>query len=99
MRKWLKKWLFREELEKQERDMYAVVGSRSGIGLDLESTAVQPHVRIGRLNVMNGQLLEVSAFKRNPNGPDWTTDYYIIDPEQKLADQIATVMVMKGLEK
>lgn len=99
MRKWLKKWLFREELEKQERDMYAVVGSRSGIGLDLDSTAVQPHVRLGRLNVMNGQLLEVSTFKRNPNGPDWTTDYYIIDPEQKLADQIATVMVMKGLEK
>lgn len=99
MRKWLKKWLFREELEKQERDMYAVVGSRSGIGLDLESTAVQPHVRLGRLNVMNGQLLEVSTFKRNPNGPDWMTDYYIIDPEQKLADQIATVMVMKGLEK
>lgn len=99
MRQWIKKWLFREELEKQERDAYAVVGSRAGIGLDLESTAVQPHVRLGRLNVMNGQLLEVSTFKRNPNGPDWTTDYYIIDPEQKLADQIATVMVMKGLEK
>ena len=27
------------------------------------------------------------------------TDYYIIDPEQTLAEQIAVVMVMKGLEK
>lgn len=99
MRQWIKKWLFREELEKQERDAYAVVGSRSGIYVENETQAVQPHVRMGRLNVMNGQLLEVSTFKRNPNGPDWTTDYYIVDPEQKLADQIATVMVMKGLEK
>jgi len=99
MRKWIKKWLFREELEKQEREMYAVLGTRTGINLDLESTAVQPHVRMGALTVMNGKLLEVSTYKRNPNGPDWTTDYYIIDPEQKLAEQIAVVMVMKGLEK
>ena len=99
MRKWLKKWLFREELERQEREVHAVIGTRSGIYVEHETQAVQPHVRLGRLNVMNGQLLEVSTFKRNPNGPDWSTDYYIIDPEQKLADQIATVMVMKGLEK
>lgn len=99
MRKWIKKWLFREELERQEREVHAVIGTRSGIYVEHETQAVQPHVRMGRLNVMNGQLLEVSTFKRNPNGPDWTTDYYIIDPEQKLADQIATVMVMKGLEK
>ena len=99
MRQWIKRWLFKEELAKQERTMHALVGSHAGINIELESTAVQPHVRIGRLNVMNGQLLEVSTFKRNPNGPDWSTDYYIIDPEQKLADQIATVMVMKGLEK
>lgn len=99
MRKWIKKWLFREELEKQERDMYAVVGSRSGIGLDLDSTAVQPHVRMGRLNVMNGQLLEVSTFKRNPNGPDWSTDYYILQEGVPLAEQIALVLTMKGLEK
>lgn len=99
MRQWIKNWLFREELEKQAREMHAVIGGRSAIYVENESTAVTPHVRMGRLNVMNGQLLEVSTFKRNPNGPDWTTDYYIIDPEQRLADQIATVMVMKGLEK
>jgi hypothetical protein len=99
MRKWIKSWLFREELEKQRQEVHAVLGTRSGIYIEQESTAVQPHVRLGRLNVMNGQLLEVSTYKRNPNGPDWTTDYYIVDPEQKLSDQIATVMVMKGLEK
>lgn len=99
MRQWIKNWLFREELEKQRQEIHHVIGTRSGIYVENETQAVQPHVRMGRLNVMNGQLLEVSTYKRNPNGPDWTTDYYIVDPEQKLADQIATVMVMKGLEK
>ena len=99
MRQWIKKWLFREELEKQRQEVHAVLGTRSGIYIEQETQAVQPHVRMGRLNVMNGQLLEVSTYKRNPNGPDWTTDYHIVDPEQKLSDQIATVMVMKGLEK
>ena len=99
MRKWLKNWLFREEIEKQKQEVYAVVGSRSGISLDHETVGVQPHVRIGRLNVINGQILEVSTYKRNPNGPDWMTDYYIVDPAQPLSEQIATVMVMKGLEK
>jgi hypothetical protein len=99
MRKWIKKWLFREELEKQERDMHAVLGVRNGICLDLESTAVQPHVRMGALTVMNGKLLEVSTYKRNPNGPDWTTDYWILTEDQPLSEQIAVVMKLKGLEK
>lgn len=99
MRQWIKKWLFREELEKQEREVHAILGSRNAIYVENESTAVQPHVRMGRLNVMNGQLLEVSTYKRNPNGPDWTTDYYIVQEGVPLADQIAVVMTMKGLEK
>lgn len=99
MRKWIKRWLFREELEKQEREMHNILGTRNAISIDHETNAVQPHVRMGALTVMNGKLLEVSTYKRNPNGPDWTTDYYIIDPEDTLAEQIAVVMVMKGLEK
>ena len=99
MRKWLKKWLFREELEKQERDAHAVLGTRSAIYIENESTAVTPHVRLGRLNVMNGQLLEVSTYKRNPNGPDWNTDYYILQEGVPLADQIALVITMKELAK
>lgn len=99
MRKWLKKWLFQEEYEKQDREMHNILGTRNAVHIEHETVATQPHVRLGRLNVMNGQLLEVSTYKRNPNGPDWVTDYYIIDPTQGLAEQIATVMVMKGLEK
>lgn len=99
MRKWLKRWLFQEELERQEREVHAVIGTRSGIYVEHETQAVQPHVRMGRLNVMNGQLLEVSTYKRNPNGPDWSTDYYILQEGVPLADQIALVITMKELAK
>jgi hypothetical protein len=58
-----------------------------------------PNVRVGTLAAMNGKLLEVSAYKKNPNGPDWTSEYYIIAEGQTLTEAIALVMVMKGLEK
>jgi hypothetical protein len=54
---------------------------------------------MGALTVMNGKLLEVSTYKRNPNGPDWTTDYWILTEDQPLSEQIAVVMKLKGLEK
>lgn len=57
------------------------------------------HTRIGVLEVMNGRLLEVCSFKRNPHGPDWTTTYWILNDEQPLAEQIAVVLAMKGLAK
>jgi hypothetical protein len=99
MRKWIKKWLFKEELEKQEVRARDILGTRSAIYIENESTAEQPHVRMGVLNVMNGKLLEVSTYKRNPNGPDWLTNYWVLNEEMPLSDQIAMVMKLKGMEK
>ena len=59
----------------------------------------EPHCRFGVLSVMNGRVLEVCTHKRNPHGPDWTTTYWILNDEQPLAEQIAVVMTMKGMEK
>ena len=50
------------------------------------------------MEAMNGKLLEVSTYKPNPRGPDWTTSYWIMD-ERPLTEQLATVLIMKGLEK
>ena len=57
-----------------------------------------PTVRIGVMEAMNGKLLEVSTYKPNPRGPDWTTSYWIMD-ERPLTEQLATVLIMKGLDK
>lgn len=57
-----------------------------------------PTVRVGVMDAMNGKLLEVSTYKQNPRGPDWTTTYWIMD-ERPLAEQIGMVIALKGLEK
>lgn len=89
MRKWLIRFLMRKEL------------AQHTLGQDIqveEAVAkTQPKVRIGQVDAINGKLLEVATYKRSQHGPDWTSEYYIIDPAQPLAEQIATVLVMKGL--
>ena len=93
MRKWVRSWLFKDSDER--------VKARLGLQIDETNAASQPempHCRFGVLNVMNGKVLEVCTFKRNPRGPDWITTYWILNEEQSLAEQIAVVMTMKGLE-
>ena len=100
MRKFLKEWLFKEELEKQkraERDGFALASYPTET--NAASSPQTPHARIGVLPVINGKVLEVCTFKRNNHGPDWQTSYWILNEQLTLAEQIATVLVMKGLEK
>lgn len=75
------------------------------LGGEIKISSVSSHpadkeaqIRIGLLSAINGRILEVSSYKPNPHGPDWTTQFYIIEPEQKISDAIATVLLMKGLE-
>jgi hypothetical protein len=56
-----------------------------------------PKVRIGTLDVMNGKLLEVASYKQSNHGPDWKTEYYILEEGRPLAEQIAVVMTMRGM--
>lgn len=93
MRQWLRRWLF--------SDTHGVVRTRLGLDVGETNAGSQPempHTRFGVLEVMNGKVLEVCSFKRNPHGPDWTTTYWILNDTQPLAEQLAVVMAMKGLE-
>ena len=61
---------------------------------------VEPQVRIGQMNAMNGRLLEVSTTRLNKHGDrDFVVEHYIVDETKPLSEQIAVVMIMKGLEK
>ena len=93
MREWLKNWLFKEEIAKQrERD-----------GISISSTVEEaadkprPKVRVATMDVMNGKMLEVQSYQRNNHGPDWKTEYYILEEGRPLAEQIAVVMTMRGM--
>ena len=78
------------------REMYAspVVSRDSSFG------KVEPQVRIGQMNALNGRLLEVSTTRLNKHGDrDFVVEHYIVDETKPLSEQIAVVMLMKGLEK
>lgn len=53
-------------------------------------------VQVTLLTALNGQVLRVSTYKRNPHGPDWTHRLYIIERDQSLADAIAVCLVVRS---
>jgi hypothetical protein len=94
MRRWLKRWFFKEELAERDRAFNsspAVVSSEEAVAKP------QPKVRIAVMEVMNGKLLEVATYQRNNHGPDWKIEYYILEEGRPLAEQIAVVMTMRGM--
>lgn len=56
-----------------------------------------PHLRIGIMNAMNGRILEISTFKPNPHGPDWTSELFIVPEDQTLGQSVTMVLSLKGL--
>ena len=57
----------------------------------------QASFRLGVINAANGRILEMSTFKRNPHGPDWTSELFIVPDDQTLAECISTILTVKGL--
>lgn len=91
MKKWLVKWLMSKELRELAYNSPALVSSEEGVDKP------EPKVRIGTMDVMNGKLLEVSTYQPKSHGPDWKTEYYILEEGRPLAEQIAVVMTMRGM--
>jgi hypothetical protein len=61
-----------------------------------ESPEAGAKVRFSLVEAMNGRLVEVSTYKPNPHGPDWTTQLYIMREDESVGDAINTLMVLKG---
>lgn len=94
MKKWLKNfivWVMTDK-EAREKEIYASIsGSEEAVDKP------KPKVRIAVMDVMNGKLLEVQTYQRSNHGPDWKMEFYILDESRPLAEQIATVMTMRGM--
>jgi len=70
-----------------------------GIAISVEDSAhsSQPTFRLGVIAASNGRILEMSTYKRNPHGPDWTSELFIVPEDQTLAQCITTILTIKGL--
>lgn len=93
MREWIAKWLMRDAIKKAELLAY----SRQEVSAEEAVAKPKPKIRIGTMDVMNGKLLEVSTYQPKNHGPDWKTEYYILEEGRPLAEQIAVVMTMRGM--
>lgn len=56
-----------------------------------------PTLRIGIMKAMNGRILEISTFKPNPHGSDWSTEMFIVPEDQTLGQSVTMVLSLKGL--
>jgi hypothetical protein len=56
-----------------------------------------PSFRIGVMKAMNGRILEVSTYKPNSHGPDWTNEMFIVPEDQTLTQALTTLLILKGL--
>jgi hypothetical protein len=94
MKKVLKKFITWVMTDKdREREIY----SPALVSSDEAVAKPQPKVRVAMMEVINGKLLEVATYQRNSHGPDWKTEYYILEEGRPLAEQIAVVMTMRGM--
>lgn len=57
----------------------------------------EPTLRLGVINAMNGKAIEISTFKHNPHGPDWTSQLFLVPEHQTLAEAITMVLVLKNI--
>ncbi len=58
----------------------------------------QPKFRLGLIAAANGRILEMSTYKHNPHGPDWTSELFIVPEDQTLSQSITTILTLKGLD-
>jgi hypothetical protein len=80
--------------------MLWVMEERSrGISPTVEQDQDRPQAsfRLGVIAAANGRILEMSTFKRNNHGPDWTSELFIVPEDQTLAECITTILTIKGL--
>lgn len=94
MRKTLKKFLlWVMTSDKSERgDLQAVLAVDEHVG------RAQPKFRLGLIAAANGRILEMSTYKHNPHGPDWTSELFIVPEDQTLSQSITTILTLKGLD-
>jgi hypothetical protein len=91
--KWLNKW-FRRWIAKGA--MNDAVLATAGPP-DIERTRQSGDFRIAVQNAMNGKVLEISTYKPNQRGPDWTTELFVVPEGENLKDALTMLLLLKGL--
>ena len=87
-------------LSKLSRPILASPGIALDSGQRAPNTLIEhADIRFGVIKAMNGSIIEVGTYKPNMAGPDWTYECYIVKDHESLAEALATIMMIKGVNK
>jgi hypothetical protein len=90
-RKWFRKWL--------NKDTNRLLGAALA-SPEVQSDHVQSgDFRIAVKNAINGKVLEISTYKPNPRGSDWTNELFVVPQGENLKDALTMLLLLKGLDK
>jgi hypothetical protein len=85
-------WVMTADKSKQAEAVPVTLGSEEHVG------RAQPKFRLGLIAAANGRILEMSTYKHNPHGPDWTSELFIVPEDQTLSQSITTILTIKGID-
>lgn len=89
MRRRLRQWAFQTE-----------AGKLSGGVATVESDSMATgDVRITVKHAINGKVLDISTYKPNPRGSDWTHELFVVPEGENLKDALTMLLLLKGLDK
>ena len=87
LRRWFRRWL-------AEGSMNDAIRSATP---EIDRTRQSGDFRIAVQNAMNGKVLEISTYKPNQRGFDWTTEFYVVPEGENLKDALTMLLLLKGL--
>ena len=92
------KWS-REAWEATRNESQEVLRVTSGGSITMPDTPDQaPNMRFAIRNAINGKFIEISTYKPQQRGPDWTTEYYLVPEGKKVSEALTMLMLMKGAD-
>ena len=50
-------------------------------------------------SAINGKVITISRYKRNPHGPDWTSQLYVVPEGADLMESVKTCITLGVLNK
>ena len=67
--------------------------------LTVDTTDENAEYRFTIGKAINGNVITISRFKRNPHGPDWTHQLYVVPADTDLMEAVKTCITLQALSK
>lgn len=86
IKNWFRNWLLSNEPK------------QASLSIATADEDVHSNMTFSFIRAVNGVIIKVSKFKRNPHGPDWTHELHIVRDDETIQDAVIKIMAIYSLE-